>query len=304
MSSVAEAIDVIDGTCCASCGIAANDGIKLKNCTACYLVKYCGVKCQKEHRPQHKRECKKRAAELRDEILFKQPESSHHGDCPICCLPLPLDGKKSIMMACCSKTICRGCGYTNKTREIRESLDQRCPFCRHPAPKTQEEAMTVFMKRVEANDPVALCDFGNRRRSEGDHVGAHECWTKAVELSDVVAHYELSNFYQKGECVEKDMKKAIYHAEQAAIGGHHLARFNLGCVEGENGRKDRAVKHWIIAANLGDDDSLRMLRECYAEGFVSKEDFAAALRAHQAALDATKSPQREAAEVFYANQNE
>eukprot|EP00577_Skeletonema_sp_RCC1716_P030964 CAMPEP_0113433652 /NCGR_PEP_ID=MMETSP0013_2-20120614/35038_1 /TAXON_ID=2843 ORGANISM="Skeletonema costatum, Strain 1716" /NCGR_SAMPLE_ID=MMETSP0013_2 /ASSEMBLY_ACC=CAM_ASM_000158 /LENGTH=31 /DNA_ID=CAMNT_0000323337 /DNA_START=71 /DNA_END=163 /DNA_ORIENTATION=- /assembly_acc=CAM_ASM_000158 len=26
----------------------------------------------------HKEECKNRAAELRDELLFKQPESSHH----------------------------------------------------------------------------------------------------------------------------------------------------------------------------------------------------------------------------------
>ena len=36
-------------------------------------------------------ERRKRAAVLRDELLFKQPESSHLGDCPICCLPLPLD---------------------------------------------------------------------------------------------------------------------------------------------------------------------------------------------------------------------
>eukprot|EP00984_Skeletonema_dohrnii_P027298 scaffold16833_cov80-Skeletonema_dohrnii-CCMP3373.AAC.2 len=99
MSSEAEAIN--DDTCCASCGIAANDDVKLKKCTACKLVRYCGVKCQREHRPQHKRECKKRAAELHDEILFKQPESSHMGDCPICCLPLPLDGKSYTMMACC-----------------------------------------------------------------------------------------------------------------------------------------------------------------------------------------------------------
>eukprot|EP00984_Skeletonema_dohrnii_P017230 scaffold7802_cov115-Skeletonema_dohrnii-CCMP3373.AAC.1 len=68
---------------CASCGIAEVDDIKLKKCTACYLVKYCSVKCQRNHRPQHKRACKKRAAELRDEILFKQPESRDLGDCPI-----------------------------------------------------------------------------------------------------------------------------------------------------------------------------------------------------------------------------
>jgi hypothetical protein len=44
----------------------------------------------------HKRACKKRAAGLRDEILFKQPESNHCGDCPICRLPQPLDPKKNL----------------------------------------------------------------------------------------------------------------------------------------------------------------------------------------------------------------
>ena len=78
--------------CCASCGTAEGDDIKLKKC-ACQLVKYCSVKCQKDHRKQHKKECKKRAAELRDEILFKQPEGSYFGDCQICCLPIPIDPK-------------------------------------------------------------------------------------------------------------------------------------------------------------------------------------------------------------------
>ena len=46
--------------------------------------------------------------------------------------------------------------------------------------------------------------------------------------------------------------------------------------------------------------ALKMLQVCYRKGSVSKEDCAAALRAHQAAVDATKSPQRETAEaIFY-----
>ena len=36
----------------------------------------------------------------------------------------------------------------------------------------------------------------------------------------------------------------------------------------------------------------------FKEGHVSKDDLAAALRAHQAAVDATKSPQREAADIY------
>ena len=69
-----------EASCCASCGIAEVDEIKLKECSACDLVRYCSVKCQREHNSQHQQECKKRAAELRDEILFKQPESTHIGD--------------------------------------------------------------------------------------------------------------------------------------------------------------------------------------------------------------------------------
>jgi hypothetical protein len=74
-----------------------------------------------------------------------------------------------------------------------------------------------------------------------------------------------------------------------------MARHNLGYYEGRNGRVERAVKHFIVAANLGYDDSLQVLRMFYVKGDVDKEDFAAALRAHQAAVDATKSPQREVA---------
>ena len=56
----------------------------------------------------------------------------------------------------------------------------------------------------------------------------------------------------------------------------------------------------IIAANLGYDLSIEILKECYKDGDVSKDDFAAALRSHQAAVDATKSPQRAYAASVYA----
>jgi sulfatase maturation enzyme AslB (radical SAM superfamily) len=55
---------------CASCGNAAVDDVKLKICTACKLVKYCSVDCQKNHRSQHKRACKKQMAVIRVDKLF------------------------------------------------------------------------------------------------------------------------------------------------------------------------------------------------------------------------------------------
>eukprot|EP00986_Skeletonema_menzelii_P005700 scaffold2115_cov108-Skeletonema_menzelii.AAC.2 len=238
-------------------------------------------------------------AELRDEILFKQPESSHYGDCPICCLPLPIDPKKFSLYTCCSKhIICDGCNLANQKREHEGKLQQKCAFCRKAAPNTDEEKNEQLMKRIEANDPVAMCFTGTERYIEGDYKSAFEYWTRAASLGDVQAHFQLSTLYHNGQGVEKDEKKKLHHAEQAAIAGHPHARHNLGCFEGQRDRMDRAVKHWIIAANLGCDESLENVKDLCKAGQVSKDDFAAALRGHQAAVDATKSPQREEADAF------
>ena len=172
-----EAADV-----CASRGIAQVDEIKLKTCTACELVRYCSVECQKNHWPHHKRACKKRMAELRDEILFRQPESRNLGDCPICCLPLPIDTKKSGLMGCCSKMICNGCHHANQIRQLGLLIPQEpsCAFCREPLPTTKEGFDAMVMKRIEKNDPVAMRCMGGMRRDDGHYKSAFKYWTKAA----------------------------------------------------------------------------------------------------------------------------
>jgi hypothetical protein len=278
---------------CASCGIAESDEIKLTNCADCKYVRYCSDECERDHRQQHEGGCEKRAAELRDEILFRQPESCYLGDCPICFLPLPLVLEKSTLWSCCSKVICEGCRYAHK---LRNGLKQTCPFCRHPIPKSDAEVELNLMKRVEKNDRVAMRKMGTERYHEGDYSSSFEYFTKAAELGDVWAHYKLAYLYYHGKGVEKDEKKALYHWEEAAIGGHPDARHNLAIIEMNNGRPERGVKHFIIAANLGDEDSMKVLWKCYAKEFVSKDDLNATLRKHHAAVNATKSSQRKAAE--------
>jgi TPR repeat protein len=93
--------------------------------------------------------------------------------------------------------------------------------------------------------------------------------------------------------------KAIHHYEKAAIGGHPQARYNLGCYEEKNGNIDRAVKHFVIAANLGYEKSMKALWKYYSSGHITKEKLDATLRAHQSAIDETKSAQRDAAEAYY-----
>ena len=114
-----------------------------------------------------------------------------------------------------------------------------------------------------------------------------------------MCHFELSCLYRDGLGVKKDKKKQLHHLEKAAIGGHPIARHNLGCVEGgRNGQHDRAAKHFVIASKLGNDISLEGVKTLYKDGYVSKGDLAAAIRGHHAAIEATKSPQREEAEKY------
>jgi tetratricopeptide (TPR) repeat protein len=286
---------------CAYCGIAAVDDVKLNICDGgCDLVKYCSVDCQVNHKEQHEEECKKRKVELHDKELFTQPDSSHRGECPICCLPLSIDVSKSFIMTCCSKSICIGCEYANTQREREQGLEHRCAFCRERKPKSDEEHIKRIMERVKKNDPVAMTDMGKLDYNKGDYVKALEYYTKAAELGHVEAHACLGNLYYHGLGVEKDMAKAVHHLEQAAIGGHPGARGFLAVHERNNGRPDRAAKHFIIAANLGDDMSLKAIKELFVRGVVSKEDYATALRGYQAAVNETKSAERVKGEVYYA----
>ena len=273
------------GEACASFGIAAVDDVKLK------YVMVAAISCIIAAMVARKIK--------RSRSLFTQPDSSYLGECPICILPLSLDASKSIMMPCCCKIICMGCDYANQMREFEQGLEPRCLFCREPVPKSQEESDKRIMKRIKKNDPVAMTHMGKKHKGEGDSAKAFEYYTKAAELGDVGAYFRLGGLYNSGEGVKKDMKNAVYHLEQAAIDGHPKARGILGLLEKKRGRFERAARHFIIAANLGCDISLELLKDLFEEEVVSKEEYTAALRGYQAAVDATKSDERDEAEAFF-----
>ncbi len=294
MSNVTE--EEADKNVCANCGIAGVDNIRLEECDKCDLVKYCSDKCRGEHREQHNEECKKRADELHDRRLFTQPDGTHLGECPICFLPMPLEREKSTFSSCCGKTICTGCFDAHVMTNIHDyAKASLCVFCRTPS-SDDEEYKKRERERIEANDPAALSNKGDEFYEARDYDKAVEYWTKAAELGSVEAHYQLSCSYGNGEGgAAKDEEKEVFHLEKAAIGGHPGARYNLACCEEDNGKIERAVKHYIIAAKLGHDVSMKQLLPMYKDGYISKEEYGSTLRTHQAAIDATKSAQREKA---------
>ncbi len=285
---------------CANCGIAEIDEIKLEECDGCDLVKYCSDKCRGEHREQHSEECKKRANELHERRLFTQPDISHLGECPICFLPMSLDPEKSTFNSCCGQTICNGCTHENFREKFFSGIrDEKkasgCVFCRTPL-SDKEEYDKRTKERIEANDPAVLSHMGTECYLKGNFRKALKYLTKAAELGDADAHYKLGCIYSNGEGVEKDDDKTAYHWEEAAIGGHPYARHNLAIDEAKNGNAERTIKHFIIAANLGYDRSMQALLPMCKRGVITKEKYGATLLTHQAAINAAKSSQREAAE--------
>jgi hypothetical protein len=147
-------------------------------------VKYCNAECQRSHWSTHKKECKQRAAELRDEALFKDPPAKE--DCHICFLPMPQkliccislppatvmvvlihnfaianeelllssQGKEQYYQ-CCGHSICGGCIHSFR----KSGIYVKCPFCNsEQGNKTDEEDVEEIMKQGwRQMRPALLC---------------------------------------------------------------------------------------------------------------------------------------------------
>jgi len=288
---------------CANCGKGEEASLSLKSCTACKMVRYCSRECQIAHRPQHKKECRKRAAELYDEKLFKQPPLVT-GDCPICFIRIPTLCTGSKYMSCCGKLICSGCilapRYDNQGNEVD---NRKCPFCRTPWHGSHEELMERMNKRIEKGDAYAIYQLGNYyvEGSSGfaqDYSKALEQWHRAGELGHAMAYNSIGYAYKYGEGLEVDKKKAKHYYELAAMGGNEMARHNLGATEQNAGNMERALKHYMLAAEGGYTDSLKRIQDLYKKGFASKDDYTQVLKSYQAYLSEIKSDQRDKAAVY------
>ena len=286
---------------CANCGEHESDTVKLKNCTACRLVKYCGVDCQKAHRKQHKKACKQRVTELKDEQLYSQGHERPEGNfCPICALPIsiPLE-RHSVFSSCCLKRICDGCDFAVQKKGMFD-----CAFCRTPFPDNDSESLAMIQARVMKKDPDAITLLGHKYcfgslGLKKDARKAAELWTKSAELGSIEALHDLGLAYHNGEGVQQDKAKGVQLFEKAAMQGHAQSRNKLGEYEGESGNYDRAVRHFLISAKLGYEGSVENIKKMFKVELVTKELYAQALRGYQDAVEEMKSPERDEAKKYY-----
>lgn len=239
---------------------------------------------------------------LVEKELFKQPP--HEEDCPICRRRLPILNTGKKYKACCGKVICSGCVHSHYDDEGNVVVESTtCPSCNAPEPKTNEEIVERVKARVELDDAEAIKYLGSfydvgKCGFPQDHAKALELWHQAADLGHTTAYNDIGLAYSLGEGVKQDMKKATHYCELAAIGGDVDARHGLGIDEERAGNKDRALKHWMIAARGGVSASLEDIKGMFKVGHATKEDYATSLRAYQKYLDEIKSDHRDRAAAY------
>lgn len=167
-------------------------------------------------------------------------------------------------------------------------------------PASDGEYFEMVTKRAEVDDANAICQLACYYRDEKyglqqDLEKANELWLRAGELGVTNAYCTLGGSYFLGKGVERDFMKGKHFLELAVMGGDVSARHLLGVLDGDAGNMSRAVRHFMIAAGAGHDDSLRNIRECFVQGHATKEEFEKALRGHKEATDEMTSDQREEA---------
>lgn len=276
---------------CGNCSKPEGAEVKLKVCSECKIMKYCGKDCQIAHRHQHKHDCKKLAAELHDNALFKQPPKQE--DCPICFLQIP---HSETYFSCCGKMTCIACAMTH---DQSCQLGGCCPFCRA---KMSGNVDKMIEKRVSAGDAYAMYALGMENLQTVKASGSmKDTITAAVkvlhcsaDLGCERAYGKLADLYFKGDLVAEDKRKAILYYEKAAMGGDVESRYRLGILDLKAMRPDRCIRHWLIGASCGDIRCVNNIKIARLLGFATNDQYAQAIEKYHIYLDEVKSDQRDA----------
>ena len=79
---------------------------------------------------------------------------------------------------------------------------------------------------------------------------------------------------------------------------HVESRNNLGTFEWVERRNDRAVRHLLISAKMGNGTSVEAIKRMFTVGDTTKEQYAEALKVYQDAAEDMKSHDRDKANRF------
>ena len=173
-----------------------------------------------------------------------------------------------------------------------------CSFCRTPAPSNDAGRLAMIQARVGKKDPDAISELGQiyfngEYGFQKDMRRAVALMEEAAELGSIESLFNLGVVYQFGEGVEQDKAKSDEFFEKAAMRGSVHARHNLGTFEIHKGNHKRAVRHFMISAKMGYDESLESVKKYFMLGIATKEQYDQALKGYQDAVEEMKSHDRD-----------
>ena len=255
---------------------------------------------------------KKLEEETKGADLFAPPPPTE--DCAICFVPLSRLNSETRYNICCGNVICYACVKENQ-ESIKKQNEEKtgkklaftCPFCREPIQAAGPEYLRQLQARCLKNDHNALELMGDNYRDGDDEVAkddlkALDCYIRAVELGSPAACIAIGLMYDEGDIgLAVDKGRAALFERTGALRGDVVARHNIGLSEYFNlGNHEIAIRHWKIAAEAGNQDSLDALRDIYnadseytGKESISKDYLESIYRAgHEAQLE-VKSEERE-----------
>jgi len=198
----------------------------------------------------------------------REPLSARHGSrCPICLEDWDVNANP-IFRVCCCRRVCRSC---------EDKIENACPLCRLPCPKSNAEQLARLRRHVENEVPEAIAHLGNAYRS-GDYglvksdKKAAKIWKRAAELGDVHATRELGVLYDRGSGVKLDKKKAERLYRATADRGDAVAQFNLGNLLYSEKKCEEALRYYALAADQGLTPGENNLGYCYMDGAGTEVD--------------------------------
>ena len=275
---------------CSNCETLQTETHKLIRCP-CHSVRYCNKDCQKKHRTQHKKECRRLLAEKKmkktKQITAKPPqeeeqeqgERKEHNatetttndqeeerdECPICLEMIPKIDAYFTRFVCCGNGLHDHCAEDLKSTKIGDN----CPLCRAKAPTTKKE--TIKQLRPWVKKKIAWAQAliaGKYDRGEGvkqSYGTARKYYDLAAQQGNIGSMFNLGKLYHYGFGVEQSYDRAFEYYEQAADLGLADAQFLTGIMyimgTGVERSPMKARELLVKSAAQGDENAIKALKQ-------------------------------------------
>ena len=235
-------------------------------------------------------------------VMPSQPE------CPICMLPLPFEVDRSVLLPCCGYVLCRACEessfYGGLKRGIAWDKARKCIFCNCKQVTSMQQFIAALNRLVERGNAKAMYQLGvfyfigekSGWNLERDEKRGVELYHMAATAGNPRACQKLGSMYFNGAelgnlVVMKDVKKAMRLFTRGAKLGDPMCLYNLGVLRRQESTED-SVHYFLKSASGGFQLALDEVKRWYLANYITKDEYARALRSFQSSHDEVKSEAR------------